>query len=90
MLSVQVGNSNLKVTRHITRSEEIQSYSTVVLYSLMLAIKDSKVDVKSVHQSPKITKFHSIVKITSQSVSCMVASGYNIDTDWWLKIRYNI
>ena len=52
----------------------------------MLTIKDSKVDEKSVHQSPKIT-FHFIAPITSQShsVSSMVASGY-INMHWWIKI----
>ena len=47
----------LKVIRHtlqFTRSEKIQSYSTVVWYSLMLTIKDHKVDEKST----SITKDH--------------------------------
>ena len=76
----------LKVIRHTlqsSRSEKIQSYSTVVWYALMLIIKCSKVDGKSVHQSSKIT-FHFNAMINAYSVSSMVASGY-INTHWWLK-----
>ena len=73
----------IRHTLQFTRSVNIQSYATVVWYSLLLTIKDSKVNDNSVHQLPKIT-FHIIALITSKSGSYMVASGY-INTDWWLK-----
>ena len=74
----------IRQTLQFTRSEKIQIYSTVVWYSLMLQIKDSKVDENYVHQLAKIT-FHFIALITSKSVGCMGVSGY-INTDWWIRI----